>query len=413
MAIPLRNTNPVISAGTDLMLPTSATTQMRLAQKETLDAVGSIDRATDMFAFAPATVLSIADTFLTSFGALGDDSMENFLNKYTGAFGESFSRTRETTQMVGDIGGLLIPAMLASKAVRVGGFLEKNATKIFGNKASRFFSTGQSNQALFKANFDRAKMLGQTRIKNLDNPSLGFTTARRKAIGRSVADTVIEGVAADAAIALSMNSSDFLFPDEMSLVDNLGWFAGTNAVVAAGAGLIAKQVMKTGVREAYAAGRTAAGTKADLVAQMSPSNIVGMRGAAIAVHSVLLDEAKSRLTIATAAAEGEAITAAREEITGIQTRLAELSRFAFQDSPIEGVTRSFAFKAGEAKFSPFLKTMQAAYDQDPNMAFGLRSLEIFDQDANVGFKERFETKVAKLQVSFKEGQAEIDFLTVP
>lgn len=411
MAIPLRNTNPMISAGTDLMLPTSDTTQMRLAQRETLSTIGSMDFITDVAAFAPATVLSIADTFLTSFGALGDDSMENFLNKYTGAFGESFSRTRDTTQMVGDIGGMLIPAMLASKAVRVGGFLEKNATKVFGDKATRFFSTGKSNKELFKANFDRANILGQTRIKNLDNPSLGFTAQRRKAIGRSMADTLIEGIAADAAIAASMNSSDFLFPDEMTLVDNLGWFAGTNAVISAGAGLIAKQVMKTGVREAYTAGRAMAATKADFVAQMAPSNIVGMRGATIAVHSVLLDEAKNRLTVAAASAEGEAVTAAREEITGIQKRLSELTRFSFQDSPIEGITRSFAFKQGEAKFSPYLKTMQSAYDQDPNMAFGLRSLEIFDQDANVGFKERYETTLAKTQVGMKEAQAEIDFLT--
>lgn len=410
MAIPLMGSSPRLPAGTDLRLPNSETEQMRLAQRDTLSAIGGADFLTDVFSFAPATVLSMADTFLSSFGIIDDNAMENWIAQNTGAFGRSVERMEDTTQMVGDIGGMLIPGVLASKAVRSTGFLAKNAEKVLGPGATKYFSTGKSNKELFDSYFKRAQVLGEQRVKNLDAPGLGFALARRKAIGRSVADTMIEGVAADAAIALSMNSSDFLFPDEMTLVDNLGWMAGTNAVVGVGASLIARQVMKSGVREAYATGRAMSSTKADWVAQMSPSNIVGMRGATIAVHSILLDESKSRLTAALAGADGNVVTSMRQEIEGITSSLGDLTRLAFQDSPIEGVTRSHNFKAGDNTFGPYLRTMQAAYDNDPKMAFGLRSLETFDATTPAEFTERYTTALETARVKMKANQTDIDSL---
>lgn len=410
MAIPLMNNTPRFAAGTDLRLPNSETEQMRLAQRDTLSAIGTVDFISDVLSFAPATVLSMADTFLSSFGVIDDNAMENWIAENTGGFGRSVARMQGTTQVAGDIGGMLIPGILASKAVRATGFLGRTAEKVLGPGATKYFSTGKSNKELFDSYFRRAQVLGEQRVKDLNAPGLGFALARRKAIGRSVADTMIEGVAADAAIALSMNSSDFLFPDEMTLVDNLGWMAGTNAVVGVGASLIARQVMKSGVREAYATGRAMSSTKSDWVAQMSPSNIVGNRGAAIAVHALLLDEAKSRLTAAYASADGNAVTTMKEEIEGITGSLAELTRYSFQDSPIEGVTKSYSFKHGDNSFGPYLRTMQAAYDTDPHMAFGLRSLETYNTSTPVEFAERYDTALETARVKMKENQTELKSL---
>ena len=157
------------------------------------------------------TVLAMADTFATSlsFGLVEDDDLENYLNEVSPRFGEFFEAHRFGLGAVGDLIGAFIPGTLAIKAVRSTSFFGKIANKVLGPNTARFItSTGKSNQALFAQNFQEARIIARSGV-NLRAASFAKQTlSRNKNIGRSVSDIIIETIAAEVAIGVTMSNSE-------------------------------------------------------------------------------------------------------------------------------------------------------------------------------------------------------------
>lgn len=399
MTLPLISQGPQFASDIDIGLPNTETRRLELAQLETLDQVASSFAAKALF-FLPQTILSMADTFAEtlSFGLVGDDDLEDWLVKNTGSFGRTFVENRAAVGAVGDIVGAFIPGMLAVKAMRQGSRLAKFAEKALGPGSQKFFSTGLSNAALFEKNFQQARMAGLARSTNLAQVP-DFISGKKAAILRSVADTAIEGVAADAAIAFSMNESDFLFPEEFSVWDHLAFFGGANIAIAGVAGLIARRTFKRGADKAWAAGKATTITPTDTALKDAVSNVLGERGPAIALYAQLRHEAVTRFDEAHSSGNQVALDQSAKDISAIEQRLKDLTEQAFLDSPIEGVTRAYNFKNVDEV--PEIRTMLAVYSTDPQAPAGLRSLEKLDADARIGFEASLATKLAKNEADFR------------
>ena len=352
-------------------------------------------------ASVPAIILGMVDTFAESlsFGLVEDDDLEDYLLTANPRFGQFFKESRAGFGAIGDVLGAFIPGTLALKAVRSKSFFNK-ASNVLGKDYARFVtSTGKSNQELFAKNFQEARLLGTKGVTNLKAPGLSnFTAAKRKALGRSVADTLIETVAADMAIAATQYKSDFLFPEEMSLADHLAWGLGTTGVVGGIAHLIASSTMRKGIQQAVRQGRSDVETIADIINTQVAGNVLGNRGTAIAARSFLLEEANERLAKAQASGDNISREAALRETTALEQQLKDLTDKAFQDSPIEGVTTSVQL-GKDLSASSFIKTALAAYKNDPNLGIGLRSFEAFSREELISFNSRFDTVLGKNKVN--------------
>ena len=404
MALQFENHGPKLSPNTDIQLPNTPGRRLQLAQRESLESIGSSFGEKAVY-FVPHAILSMADTFAEtlSFGLVGDQDLEEWMAKHGGSFGRAFNENRSAVGAVGDIAGAFIPGMLAMKALRQGSRFAKLAEAGFGPGAKKFFSTGLSNTVLFEKNFQAARTAGAARVTDIAK-SPGFTVGRKKAIGRSVADTVIEGVGADIAIALTMNESEFLFPEEFSLGDHLAFFAGTNLAIGGVAGLIARRTFKRGADTAIAAGKATAQTPADLALQDGMSNIVGERGNTMALQAQVRDETASRTRTADAAGDQQGLDAARAEETAVTQRIGEIAEAMLRDSPIEGVTHSVNLKKQPGKGiadNGEIRTIIKATEIDPNMSVGARSFENLDSNARIGFEERLANKIGNEKAVFK------------
>lgn len=383
-------------------LPSDSQVQLRASQRETLDSI-PMSFAEKSALFVPASIIAMADTFAESFGLVDEQDMEQFLLKNTDELGRFFVEHRGSVGAVGDIAGAFIPGTIALKAVRSTGFLGRLATKYLGEGAQKYFSTGMSNKALFEKTYQQARLTAYKGAADVSE-SAAYTLAKKSALRRSVADTVIESVAADVLIAGTMRESEFLFPEQLSFADHLAWFAGTNAIIAGGALGIARHVMRVGVNRAIADGKIAASNVNDLLSSEAPTNIVGLRGPAIAIHAQLLDDVEKQLVRAKSTGDSETISYMEKQKAAIEQRLKDLTEKSFRDSPLQDVTHSTTLAKGAGE----VDTMRAAYKQDPSLTLGLQSLEKFDIDNIVGFELRLAERLEKSKVKFKELQPKID-----
>lgn len=391
--------NGVLGEDEDLQLPTSRSRQIALAQQDTLEKIGSYTLGESIGYGIPGSILAMADTFAESmsFGLVGENDFENFAKEHLGEFGEFFSDNRETLGLVGDIGGAFIPGMLAVKGIRATGFLGSALQRSLGKNASRYFvSTGKSNQELFARAYARARTLRKKGVSNFNlYPEVG--KMRAKAYGRSFADVLVESAAAESAIALTMNESEFLFPDEMTVADNIAWFAGTSLLAGGFGHLMARSEFKRGLNKVL---KDVPRQNQDLAEVIG--NIANNRGPAIAMHSMALQEISKRLSAARASGDDVLRNQAGRDATSVEFRLRELTESAFQDSPLEGITTSVRLNRSKQLDDPRIETMQAAYAHDPKFGVNLQSLETFSDDYVSQFDRRVQTRIEKKKLEFAE-----------
>lgn len=329
--------------------------------------------------FIPAVLAKTVDTFVSSMPGVDENYMQEVISTNMPTIGDYIKDNPSAVGITSDILGSFVPAGLAVKAVRTGSALNKVATRTFGEGANRFFSTGLPNAKLFKPEFEEARRLMKTRTGLQDISAITsaeFAGMKRKAIVTSVKDVLIENVAADAAIYATMNSSDFLFPEETSFTDHLVFFGGTNAVIGGAAALSAKYTMTRGINETV---RRVKGqySNPDNIPMQAVSS-VDNRGGAIASWQMVQHSFSTLVENADASVPIEAIDTMRQNITAAQSRLADEFTKAAADAPIPGVTNPLTLRGEQ------LATLQGvASEKFNNTAFnGLRSLEEFDPVVN-------------------------------
>ena len=348
--------------------------QKALFEKEA-DFRKSLSTLDNITATIPAVFANIVDTFGTSLGILDDESVQAFLEENAPTVA-AFSQEHEgAVSVAGDILGSFIPAGVAIKAVRAGGILAKVAEKTLGKGAAKYvISTGKTNQQLAEEFITKSKVAETVNkgVRRLDQTSTEFIKARKAMIGRSMGDVLIEGIAADAAIAATMNSSDFLFPPEMSIAENLAFFGVANVAFTSAAGAIAKMSINRNAQNIF--GKLA--EKAQNPGGVKTKDIISqpeLRGLAISSLATKMADKLDERAAAVQVQDSELLTAIDTELSAIDAEMSTIFQAAAKDSPDKGMTFAYNLsdKSGE------LRTLLGQARLDPQTFEGLRTIEAF------------------------------------
>lgn len=349
-----------------------------------------------------------ADTLLESFGVLDENEMEDWMLKSAGEAGQYFNQNRETLGMLADIGLSFIPATLGIRAVRATGFLGRAATKAFGDKATPFLSTGLSNTQLAErfAAQSAAGIAQRMPATNLERIP-AFLAGRRKVMFQSAKDVLIEGVAADAAIALTMNESEFLFPEDLTFMNHLAFLGGFNLIAGgfsfAGAKLAISKAVQ---REVGPLLEQSVNPKSvDLINAVQ--NVVGERHGAMSMYGYVANDMGE--VGAKAASQGDA--AAQEAIGALQTsysnQVAKIAKQIAQDSPFPGITKASNFSDGGGE----IRTIQRTSAKNPGNFDGAQTFDSFDTASMIQQRQGIDTAVTKLRGKVEKARDRIKILT--
>ena len=336
---------------------------------------------------AAGTVASTADTFLESFGVLDENQMEEYFQQNTPDFGQFFTDNRQGLQIAGDIAGLFIPGMIGAKAVRTTGFLGKMATKTFGKKVTPFLSTGKRAQDLFRPSIDEARRLAATKHTYTISRADHLRHINSKLLRRKVADSIIENVAGDLLIAATMHESEFLFPEEFSLMDNLLMFGIPNAVIGGLSHVHGRFVLFSGINKAITEAAPANRDKVmNVVTKGSPLN----RGISAAI--VAREKKKLRQNLTPEDVNSPAVQEnLRAADTAYTKSLTNIFKESAQDS-LEGVAPKHELAPQE------LRTMAAYAEAQPEDLAPLVTLNPFTPGADRIMKGKLDSKVRGLKV---------------
>ena len=198
---------------------------------------------------APAALAAMVDTFGTSTGLLDDGQVAATLKNIAPEVGDYFEQHRQGVGIAGDVAGLFIPGILATRAISGTGALFKFARyggKAFGrgkNVIARanaiyqpqgfkdklltsIFTSGQNTGSKLTALGARARYdAGRTGQfnwgKNSDNAEW-VQEVRDLKVG-AIVDTVKENAAFELGVWAAMSDSEALYPAEFTALDHLMW----------------------------------------------------------------------------------------------------------------------------------------------------------------------------------------------
>lgn len=364
----------------DPKLPNTPAAMLELQQASTADNmaaavtsfIGNIPNA------AGGVIASIGDAFASSLiPGVNKDDFKDWLQQNGGDFGRYYNEHNAGLQMAGGMLGALLPGVLAIKTVRAGGWVAGLAKRTLGEDAAAFVtSTGKSNTELFEGLYQQARLRGEASVVTNLARDPKWLPAKGMAMARSVGDTLVEGAAAEAAIAATMHNNTFLFPEEMTFGDHLAWSLGTQAVVGGVAGLIAKRTMKRGIDAAFAAGRGDAIGDVQRLASDALGNVVDARGPALTAYAQIMNDANLQSEAARVKSDQLVVDSGLSMATGAAVRIRDIGEHLLRDSPIPNVSKSHSFN--DAQLEPQIKTLTAGLKEEPTMGAGIRSLEAFD-----------------------------------
>ncbi len=395
----LLNSGREMQTDVELITPNSANSRIQMARMQSAADQRSYLEGASLA--IPAVFASMVDTFGTSLGLLDDDDVNNFLKRNLSSVAEFREDHESAVGAVADIAGVFIPGGVAMKAVRAGGLFAKIAQKTLGDDMARYItSTGLRNSELFQENFQAARLLASKGALRVDIDQ-GLRAMNRKKLRRSVGDVVIENVAADAAIAASMHESDFLFPDEISMTENLVFFGAFNAVFGAAGLAAARYTMRTGINKAAGSIVEASTNPRGLPMIDAHMNIVDQRGPALTMLAGLMEDTKQQKTLGIATNDEVIKQNAMARQAGLENDLSNGVQKLFGDSPIKNVT--VARKLDGA--APELKTMLRAVNVDWLSLQGVRSLEQF------GIADTGQSMAQRLVLATEGTRAEMSTLT--
>ena len=301
-----------------------------------------------MFSVA-GTAVSAFDTMASSLGIVDVDTTEEYLAERFPEFTNFMLRHRDTLQVSGDVASMFLLGGAAAGAVRTGGFIGRSMQKMFGNKVTPFLSTGRSAKRLSEIAYRRANLKKMANLPQQHSIELdkAFRQAKSYVAKRRVADFAIEAVAAEAAIAVGMNSSEFLFPEEMSTAENVAWALGTNAIIGGGVLAHGVWVAKRAAMAITGAAKKGSTNPGDLPLADLPGNTDEGRGAAIAVLGQYKDDIKKQAVDIVPGSE--AGTNIATTMTAVNEAITKHGQRAMQRTPISGVNRAGELSPGQAR----------------------------------------------------------------
>lgn len=314
-----------------------------------------------------ATVAATIDTFGTSLGILEDDDVEDYLAANLPTVGGFLEEHEGGVRLTADIVGSFIPAGLAIKGVRAGSFLNKFVNKATGKNLDKYFSTGLRNEQLFLKSLDKNKVLINKRFRNFAQSPAG-KKIRSKAIGRSVADVAIEGIAADAAIIATMNSSEFILPPENSLIENAIFFGGFNVIFNAAGWAAARFTYNSTMTKLGFLGAKAQNPSG--LPLSAAFGAINNRGPEATTFTVGREEAREELRAAREIGDQQLVENLEKEMSAWDERIIKTFESMANDSVIKDVTERYSLSPEERR------TLLGSLDETG--FFGSRSFEQFE-----------------------------------
>ena len=379
--------------------------QLAAAQAQTLTEMRP-DSGDQIGGAIAGPMIAFADTLATSLHVTSEGDVQNYLNEHFPTMGQMYAEHRQGYGLVGDLGGALLPATLAAKTVRVGSWLERFAAGK-GIDISGLLSTGKTATQLSEAAMTaarEAKMAGTA--VNLERTSV--PAIKRATMWRKVGDSLIESVAADAAIGATMHSSNTLFPQDFTVADNLAFFGVVDGLIAGATGVAVNRKLAQAVQEGLRSVSLDTRNMRNLPLSSLVRNVANERGPAAGMIATWMQDVETRIAKARELGDNDMLDAALSDKAMGEKHLKELTVQMFRDSPIPGITKAVVIPPMAADANPLIKTMQDAYKFDPSIGVGLRSLEPFDAQLGATFYDKISSRTESLRAQLKDKQAELD-----
>ena len=177
----------------------------------------------------PGIAAAALDTVGRSVGIFSKDTVSNFMAGIgNGDLGQYYNQNKSGLGFVADMGTMLIPGMIGAKAIETGSFLYKAAEASRLPYVTSLFANGEKLNAALES----LQLSDLQSVKNMA-VSLSQDPVRKAAVTDMIKLSGLNAAkkyaASEAAIAITMNQSDNIYPEDWSL-------AGQIALHAVGAG---------------------------------------------------------------------------------------------------------------------------------------------------------------------------------
>lgn len=329
------------------------------------------NRASEIVQYsAPALLAGMADTFGTSLGLLEEGELLAGVQDSFENFGDFYARNAEAVKVASDLTGMFIPGMAAMKIFRAGSFLQRAVT---GGKRSSFlnsvFTSGQNYDSVLRGVRARDLFLAQSGTLNFADDAVRQGLVRQ-ALTTKLADTVKETLAFEAGVYATMNTSDVLYPDEMSTVELLALNAVFPGAFAIGEGMFLNRLVRASAQRPELA---------DIAKNVrNPLNVPldqiisrpGQRDLDLTVLGL------SRVTANQASQEAtEPIAAStlNAQALAYRAEIQQKSSLLLADSVLPGLTKSERLD----KKSPQVRTIVKGIEDDPTVMLGAFDAQTF------------------------------------
>ncbi len=338
----------------------------------------------------PSVALGFSETLGTSVGLIDDNDITDFLSQYntTQGLGDFYQRNKPAAQIVGDFTGMLIPGMVAVKAAnsvskisslaRATGRLKYMGSLVNSGKKADAAQRAVRMEIARDAARGSTNFLSNQKLQRLQKATKNFRTT----------SAIKDAVAFEVGVAATMNTSDVLFPDDYSTLDQIA----LNSVLPAGAVFLERALLNRQFRNQI----LDASKKAIGVRGQRSDRIVRESTADVALVSDSLQAQVAR-ELKASTDDATVRSRANTDLQVFESAMKDDAEFLGRMSPYKGVTE-------KTKLTPQqTKTVLESERKDTGTNIGAVSFEELPSDFN-GVIDKVTTKETRAQELIKKGQ---------
>lgn len=334
-----------------------------------------------------ASVVGAASTMLSSLGVVDAEEFDGAVKDSSTFpdFGAFYGRNAEGAKMAGELVAGFAPILLGAKAMRATSYVgDYAATKLNKPWVRAFLHSGKTQQQRVDPVLAQAMELAKKRTKNFTDVTQSDKDGIQKLISAakwgSAKDTMLESLAGDAALYLTMNESELYFPDSMTAMEQIALFGAVNTGVSLMSSAVTNRMIKYGLATQVAeAAAKAENLSSDIIYRQ------GSRGAGIGKTFSQVKEAQT----AAAAAPLDTTLAqnVKSELNVANATLTEQASLLFKDKPYPAISNVEPI----SKAAPEMHTFMYAGEKDPTIFLDAVSFERY----TAAYQASFDTLHAK------------------
>jgi len=359
------------------------------------------EKATDIMQYGiQSAMIGGVSTILESVGIAEEGEVDKIVkeNALFPELGAYYTRNKEGAKFVGDIVASFVPITVGIKAVRATSALgDYAAEKLNMPWAKNVLHSGKTINERVDPVLEKAMLLAKKRTKNFYDDSIAnkdeIQTAIAKAKWGAAKDTMVESIAADAALYMTMNESEVFFPDTMSTTEYLAMFGIVNTAFSGMSMAITNRMIKHGLATGVAKeAAKAENLSADIIFRE------GNRGAGVGMHFAQRQE----MDVVSASAPNDRTLQQNvsAEITTAESILSTQGVAMFSDAPLPFITTSVTMSKG----SPEMKTFMAAGRKDPALFLDMIAFQPLGADAYKKYSTQLSKAVKQQEQTVKKAR---------